>query len=100
MNSNEVLLDELVVKYFEPGHTFMSADSFHHNVEKFLKRAGKVYDFQDFVSAVRSATKNVNIIEIQTNDFFEWKDGTSQYKLSKISPRPYLKTMVEGFYRK
>ncbi|CAH1106646.1 unnamed protein product [Psylliodes chrysocephalus] len=41
VNSNEVLLDKLVVKYFEPGHTFMSADSFHHNVEKSFETSWK-----------------------------------------------------------
>ena len=35
-------------KYFEPGHTFMSADSFHHLIEQGLKNAGKVQNFSDF----------------------------------------------------
>lgn len=82
INSCEVSLESLTVKYFEPGHTFMSADSFHHNVEKSLKKMGKVNDFQDVVSAVGNASKHVNIIEMQLNNFFDWIDGTSQYKLN------------------
>ncbi|XP_050308053.1 uncharacterized protein LOC126744593 [Anthonomus grandis grandis] len=33
VNSDEISLKKLEIKYFEPGHTFMSADSFHHQVE-------------------------------------------------------------------
>ena len=28
---------EITIKYFEPGHTFMSADSFHHKVEQAMQ---------------------------------------------------------------
>lgn len=41
VNSPEVHLTTLVLKYFEPGHTFMSADQFHHQVEKSLKKKQK-----------------------------------------------------------
>lgn len=37
VNSPKSNLQELRIKYFEPGHTFMSADLFHHKVEKELK---------------------------------------------------------------
>ena len=33
VNSNVISTDDITLKYFEPGHTFMSADSFHHGVE-------------------------------------------------------------------
>lgn len=36
----------------------MAADSFHHRVELSLKRKGKVYDFVDFVDAVRKSSHN------------------------------------------
>ena len=35
----------VTIKYFEPGHTFMSADSFHRIVEQRLKQKNNVYDF-------------------------------------------------------
>ena len=31
-------VNESVIKYFEPGHTFMSTDSFHHKVEQGMKK--------------------------------------------------------------
>lgn len=33
INSNEINLKELNLKYFQSGHTFMSSDAFHHQVE-------------------------------------------------------------------
>lgn len=94
-NCTLVNIETLEVKYFEPGHTFMSADSFHHQVELSLKRKKRVYDFKDFLNCVQNSnSKKVNLIEMQLQDFYEWKDLTSQYKLSKINPRPYLHNMV------
>ena len=37
-NLINVTINETVMKYFEPGHTFMSADSFHHKVEQGMKK--------------------------------------------------------------
>ncbi|KAK4885764.1 hypothetical protein RN001_002035, partial [Aquatica leii] len=48
VNSNICNVQKFEIKYFEPGHTFMSADLFHHQVEMSLKRQQKVFDFADF----------------------------------------------------
>lgn len=45
LNTLDLNDDTILIKYFEPGHTFMSADSFHHRVEKSLHCMKKVYDF-------------------------------------------------------
>lgn len=96
VNSSDVALKSLTLKYFEPGHTFMSADSFHHQVEKSLKQMKKVYDFEDYKHAVQKANSaKVNVLEMKINNFFNWEDKSSQYKLSRINPRPYLSDMVE-----
>lgn len=95
INSEEVNMTTITLKYFEKGHTFMSADSFHHRVESSLGRKGKVYDFQDFYDAVNTSGSKVKVQELKVSDFYEWKDHTSQYKLNKITPRPYLADMVE-----
>ena len=42
----------ITLKYFEPGHTFMSADSFHHQVEQKMQKKKRLEDFQDFVDIV------------------------------------------------
>uniref|UniRef100_A0A2S2NS37 DUF7869 domain-containing protein n=1 Tax=Schizaphis graminum TaxID=13262 RepID=A0A2S2NS37_SCHGA len=41
VNSCEVLTNIIKIYYFEPGHTYMSADSFHHQVELALKKQKK-----------------------------------------------------------
>lgn len=43
----------------------MSADSFHHLVEKNMHKKGKIYDFKDFVEAVAGAkTGKVQVIKL------------------------------------
>lgn len=98
VNSSEVSLKQINVKYFESGHTFMAADSFHHQVENSLKHKGKVYDFSDYVEAVRNSTKCTKTIEMSLEMFYEWKDHASQCKLKKTEPRPYLHDMSEVIF--
>lgn len=73
----------------------MAADSFHHAVENSLKRKGKVYDFEDYVESVKSSYKGVNVVQMNENLFYDWEDHTSQYKLKKTTPRPYLNSMAQ-----
>lgn len=40
------------------------------------------------------------MIEITLEKFYKWKDQTSQFKLRKIVPRPYLNEMVEVNFRR
>jgi len=95
INSTEIQAETIELKFFEPGHTFMSADHFHHQVEKSLKQQGKVYDFNDFVSCVQNAnSKKVCVKVMEVHDFSDWTDYSSSYKLNKIVPRPYLNEMV------
>lgn len=95
VNSDEINANKIIIKYFEPGHTFMSADSFHHRVELSMKRMkNKIYDFEDFCQAVGTAGKNVKIKRMTPNEFYEWQDYTTQYKLSRLTPRPYISEIV------
>ncbi|XP_031327380.1 uncharacterized protein LOC116160352 [Photinus pyralis] len=96
VNSDEINANEIVIKYFEPGHTFMAADSFHHKVELSMKKMGnKLYDFGDFVQAVKQASRQTEVLPMELQHFFIWEDYTSQYKLSRINPRPYLNEIVQ-----
>ena len=95
VNSTDIETDVIEIKYFEPGHTFMSVDSFHHQVELSLKTMGKVYDFDDFVMAVSSAQRGcVDVKEMKVNDFYTWLDWSSSSKIQKSQPRPYLSDIV------
>ncbi|KAK5641934.1 hypothetical protein RI129_010481 [Pyrocoelia pectoralis] len=96
INSSEIAANEIILNFFEPGHTFMSADSFHHQVELSLKKQGKTYDFDDFADAVQKAQKcKVEIKKMSYVDFYKWKDLKSQAKLNKDPNRPYISDIVE-----
>ncbi|KAK4879048.1 hypothetical protein RN001_007194 [Aquatica leii] len=84
LNSDEICANEINMKYFVPGHTLMAADSFHHRVEVSMKKMGnKLYDFSDFV------------LPVELQHFYIWEDFSSQYKLTRTDPRPYLHDMVQ-----
>lgn len=79
----------ITLKYFEAGHTFMAADSFHAKVEKQFKKKKNVYDFSDYLHCVRE----VGIaVELVAEDFLDWKSGLSQSKASRNS-RPLLEEL-------
>lgn len=96
VNSDEICANEINMKYFVPGHTFMAADSFHHRVEVSMKKMGnKLYDFSDFVQAVKGAAHKTEVLPMELQHFYIWEDFSSQYKLTRIEPRPYLHDMVQ-----
>ncbi|KAK9720024.1 hypothetical protein QE152_g22290 [Popillia japonica] len=97
---DHVNLELLNIKFFEPGHTFMSADSLHHQVELQLKRKGKVYDFQDFKNCVQNANSKTKVIDMQLENFFDWKDFSPKFKLNKTNPKPYLQNMVHTIFKR
>lgn len=86
VNSSEIGVDTITVKYLEPGHTYMSADSFHHKVEESIKQSKMLYDFVDFVRAVDKAGTP---IIMNPHDFKSWPRsyGTSN---SCKTQRPLL----------
>ena len=56
----------ICLKYFEPGHTFTSTDSFHHLVEKGIRRKRRLDNFEDFVKIVENEGK---ALEMKFDDF-------------------------------
>lgn len=93
VNSDDVVLNSLTINYFERGHSFMSADSFHHMVEKEMKKAKTVWDFDDFVACVKQCNRGkCQALPISVEHFFHWKDYSSKAKLKKA--KVYLKDIV------
>lgn len=92
INSSDISANEIMVNYFEPGHSFMAADSFHHQIELSLKRQGKIYDFYDFVNAISKCRmkKKPNVKIMNFTDFYLWKDLGSRQKVKHDSNRPLL----------
>ncbi|CAH0691704.1 unnamed protein product [Spodoptera exigua] len=95
INSSLICANTITIKYLESGHTFMSADNFHHQVEQQLKRAKKVYDFSDFIDCIQLANSGkVTVKPMEVTDFYKYIDHSSQHKLKKSTNRIYLKDIV------
>ena len=74
----------VTLKYFEPGHTFMSADNFHHQVEQRMRQKKNVKDFLDFVDVVSSCGQS---LVMKCNDFFDFRKGVSQANYTREKPK-------------
>lgn len=82
VNDSTSALEDVTLKFFEPGHTFMSADSFHHGVEKEMKKRPAVLDFEDFSAAIASSNSGrVDVIQLQSKNILAWKAAHSLAKL-------------------
>ena len=73
-------LQTITLKYFEKGHSYMSADSFHHRVEKQSKIMKNLYDYDDYVECIRRVG---NAILMEPADFRDWSKDISYGKVSK-----------------
>ena len=77
MCNPSVTLSSITIKYFEPGHTFMAVDSFHHQIETEMCARKKLYDFDDFVSVINK--KGVAHV-LKANDFTFYQSKLSSAK--------------------
>ena len=84
------------LKFFEAGHSYMSADSFHHLVEKESKKQVRLYDFDDYLVCVERVG---SAMKMQTIDFKQWENQLSQGKASK-NTRPLLENLSVAQFRK
>ena len=97
VNSQDIEADDIVLKYFETGHTFMSADSVHHGIEDQIRKqpGGNVFDFSDLCDVFRESNSgNVEVLAMSYTDFYNFKGEQSLTKL-KQKGRPQLADMVE-----
>ena len=54
VNQSSNNCQSVTTKFFEKGHTFMAADSFHKAVEDWMRERKFMYDFDDFQSVINS----------------------------------------------
>lgn len=85
-------LNRITLKYFEPGHTFMSADSFHALVEKSFKASKRLYDYKDYEAALR---KVGSIFSMTIGDFKNHRSHLSHGQRSKAT-RPLLSDIYKA----
>ena len=84
VNSENSSFKTISLKYFEPSHTFMSADSFHQQVKQRMFQSKTVEDFQDFVKNVDSCGKS---LLMNFNVFFEIPKRIIQAKYTCNKPK-------------
>ena len=74
VNDTNGTTNEVTIKYFKPGHTFMSTDSFHHAIEQGMRKKQRTEDFQDFVDLVDFSGK---ALLMKHDDFLQIPRGVS-----------------------
>lgn len=66
-----------------------------------MKKIGnKLHDFTDFIAAVKGAAPKTEVLPMELKHFFMWQDFSSQHKLKRTQPRPYLHDMVQVTFRR
>ena len=82
VNKPGSMLETVTVKFFEPGHTFMSADSFHSLIEKGIKKKNKLQDFLDLVDVVNDRGE---AMVLNFDDFYQ-VESCQQRSMPRTSP--------------
>lgn len=62
---------QVIIRYLTKGHTHMSADSVHGNIEKAMRAAGSIDNFDEFVRVVQRSRKQLHVEKQEI--FREWK---------------------------
>lgn len=83
VNSTEISANRIIIKFLQKGQTFMSADSFHHQVEISMKNRENANDGRIYF-------KEMNFF-----NFAEWPDSSSLTKINNCQPRPYVKDFTK-----
>lgn len=81
INSDEISAETVTVKFLETGHTFMSADSIHADVEKRMKAKKDICDFDDFRQCIEH--KNVIVKTLAYSDFYTVKNFKSTTQVQR-----------------
>lgn len=77
VNSDQLAANTITFKFFEPGHTFMSADSIHAKLEKKICYQ-KLFDFEDLKSCYQMP--NIEVTELKHTDIRIFKSHLSVSK--------------------
>ena len=81
INSDRISAQTITIKFLEAGHTFMSADSIHADVEKRMKIKREILDFDDFAQCIRH--RNINVLVMNFSDFYHLKVQKSDSKVKR-----------------
>lgn len=74
--------------------------SWQNAVEQSRKKNKRVYDFEDFCKAVADTDSTTVVKKMTVQDFYNFEDCSSSYKLQHSEPRAYLRNMSEITFRR
>ena len=98
VNSNLIAAETIEFKYLVSGHTFMPADSVHHQIEQGLKKHGDVCDWVELKAVLAKA--KCEVIDIEAKDFVHFMDGSNRPMLTKAVPRIKLAEMSRVLFQR
>ena len=75
----------VILRYLVPGHTRMTEDSIHGNLEKAIKKKN-VYDMDDLSEVMAGAARNISIMDMSIADIREWPNLCKMRSRSKSIP--------------
>ena len=88
--------EEICIKYFEPGHTYMRADSVHGSIGTAMKREEQILDWDDLTKLVNKSSAKATVVEL--NEFYKVDDYHRQS--TKKLPIPLLKNVRVVMFKK
>lgn len=68
-NVDNTTIKIIKIEYFEPGHSYMTADSIHAAITKKINKSPNLYDFDDFSRLISESHKNLKVYELDHYDF-------------------------------
>ena len=64
INDPSTATEVILFKYFEPGHSFMPADSVHGNIQTKLSKCSYLGDMADYIKQIEGSRKNMSCIQL------------------------------------
>ncbi len=86
----------VTLKYLITGHTFMSGNSVHAQIEKRMKRTKSVFCFNNFVDCVDQSGMNTTPVTMSVSDFVQY---TKRPKSTNYSGHPIADMAVVCFIK-
>ena len=68
INDVSIAATKLTIKYFEPGHSFMAADSVHGSIGTAIRSKQNIYDFHDFLEVILASRSAMEAIVLTSAD--------------------------------
>ena len=96
LNAGAIACESVTLKYFEKGHTFMSADSFHAQVEKAAKAAHNIYDYNDYINIIEKC----GVALLMNEDDFKDYQKELGFSHRNLASRPLFENVVEAKFVK